>query len=281
MNPDHHCANFINIGNECVRADRNGLIPLVEGTRRHRHVSPLQSALHFDGCHPKPCHALRVELDAYFSGPSADNGRARNILDTLEPGQYFLTDAMQFVVVVVLRIKGYLDDGNVINCNRLDHPTAHAGRHLIDVHIDFVVQAHHGLDHVLPNIEAHSDNGHIAPGHGVDILDPVDLPQEPLKGCGDQFFDFFRTGAGKLDKNISQGDYNLRVFLSRGDDDGRSTKAQGEDQKNDGHLRVEKFFNDSGDHPDFFGLCRIIHRALSRVPASRCRQDPKVFPLCR
>ena len=117
------------------------------------------------------------------------------------------------MVVITAGIERQVDDGNVIDLDRFDHPVPDNRRDDVLIHGDLVVDFYQGIFTVLAHIKPNRHDSHILPRHGVDVFHTVDLPQKPFQGGGHELFNFTGTGSGGADINISQGYDDLRVFF--------------------------------------------------------------------
>ena len=85
---------------------------------------------------------------------------------------------------------------------------------------------------------------------GIDILDPFDLPEELFHGLGDPLLHFFGRGPGIGDKDIDHGNDDLRLFLARGDNDGKEPEQKRGNHDERRQLRLDKCVGNLAGNPD-------------------------------
>jgi hypothetical protein len=117
------------------------------------------------------------------------------------------------MVVVAVREKGQVDDGDIVDFDGLDHPSPDDGGRLVLVHGDAVVDLQNGILTLLADIKPNGDDGHVLAGHGVDVLHAVDLPEQAFQRSGHQLFDLFGTGPRRTDIDVGQGHHDLRILF--------------------------------------------------------------------
>ena len=87
---------------------------------------------------------------------------------------------------------------------------------------------------MLAHEKPHRHHRFARPGHGVDILHPVHLHQQPFQPAGHLLFHLLRAGTRHADEHIGQGNHDLRVLLARREDQRCGTRGQHDDDEKDG-----------------------------------------------
>ncbi len=148
------------------------------------------------------------------------------------------------------------------------------------MHGNLVVEFDQGRLPILPHIEPDRNNRPALMGHGVDILNPFDLPQETLQGGCHKLFHLLGSSAGGLDINVGQGDDNLGVLLPGRDHNGCDSQANGNNQENNRRPAIEKRSDNAGNQATG-GVNVIPHfpvPLLSIFPRRRARTILPLYP---
>jgi hypothetical protein len=117
-------------------------------------------------------------------------------------------------------------DGHVVHVFRLDEKRSGSRREKILVGHELVVQIDEARFHRLADVEADDDQCTAGPRDGVDVLYALDLGDLPLERLGQLLFDDFGRCTGKRQPDIGHGDDDLRLFFTRGDQNGEQAEQQ-------------------------------------------------------
>ena len=197
----------------------------------HRHVVPGQALwLHFDPDH--------------FLAP-ADNkalARIRGLVQILERIQ---SNLAQHGIVDFVRPEREGDSGYIIHPLRLDHGLGDSGRHQVPVGSQSIMDLDDRRLHLLPDVKLHRDHGFATMRDGVHVIDPGYLAHEAFQRPRHQTGDLLGRNPRIRHKNVDHGYGDLRILLSRGDDQTQDTNGQcGKKQQ-----RRERRMNKALGHP--------------------------------
>jgi len=104
------------------------------------HISTLEGIANLKQRNMITVHLPGLEFNADFPLPATGYPGPGNILKLRKTRQDFFAYSSQFMIIVMLRVKRQVDNRNIINLNRFDHPSAYNGRHLINMHINLIMQ---------------------------------------------------------------------------------------------------------------------------------------------
>ncbi len=194
-------------------------------------------------------HAVGVEIDVGDARAAADGVGPRDVPDRREAEDQLIGDASEDVVVGGGTGEREVDDGHVVDLDRLDDPALHARRDDVEVLVDALVQLDEAAFAVFADVEADGDDGLVRAGHRVDVLDAVDLVEDLLQRGGDELLDLFGAVAGEVDVHIGQRDDDLRVFLAGGQQQRAEPDQQRDQDQHDRKVRVQKDPDDRVGQP--------------------------------
>ncbi len=123
---------------------------------------------------------LGQDLDADLFGAAADNEALASLRHFLQALQHVEGDLTQHCVVQFLGPQRQRHHRHVVDALRLDQRLRYAGRNLVHVGHQLVVELDQRGLHLLADFELHRDHALAALRGGVDVLDPRDLAHHPL-----------------------------------------------------------------------------------------------------
>ena len=181
------------------------------------------------------------------------------------------------MIVVVVGKDRQVDDGHVVNLDGFDHPSADDGRRGVLEHGQAIMNFQDRVFAFFSDKKPNRYDGHVLTGHGVDIFDAVDLPQQTFQGGRHQLFDLVGSGSRCTDVNVGQRHHDLGILFPRGDQYGGHTQAKRKDDQDDGQLRGEEAMNQRGDE-SLGSRCLINHAGpppSRRFPSRPARRGPR------
>ena len=178
-------------------------------------VGPAQDFLNLHRRHLPGGQLFGIQKDADLPPPPADHFGPGRILDGLQRHLDLFGHAPERVVVRFLAPQRDIQHRHVIDLDRFDDPAGHSRRDQIDIHRDFVVELDEALLPVLADVEANRHDGLSGPRQRVNVLDTVDLIEQPFEPVGDLLFDDLGDGAGHLDVDVGERHDDLWFFLAR------------------------------------------------------------------
>jgi len=251
MHADHQAADFVGVVQEGAGLDGDFAVDLGEGTGRGLGVGHFERAGDFHGGEPVSGEAFAVELDADDPFLAAVDGDSGAVGDPLELVGDDLGDAEQLVGAVSAAVQGDVHDRDIVDLDGLDDPAGDAGRGLINVLENLVVDLDQAVLAVLADEKAHGDDGQARAGHGVDVFHAVNLIEHFFEAGGDQLLDLGGGAAGHHDHDVGQRYDDLGVFLARGDQEGGDADRQADENQKDGQVALQEGLEDAGGDGTF------------------------------
>jgi len=251
---DDQLGHVVAAADERAGRDLHGSVAPIKGAGGQRGVCGLEGLPDFEGAQAVPAQPLGIELDAHLAGPAAEDFGPAQVGNLRQPGQDFLADPPELRVAVARRVQCESDNRDIVDLDGLDDPAADPGRDEVDVRVDLVVELDEGALAVLADEEPDGHDGVIAARDGIDVLDPVDLPEELLERGRNQLLDFGRTRARELHENVRHGHGDLRILFPRRGDQCERAQAERDDGQQDREVRLQEAFDDPIDDSVFAGL---------------------------
>ena len=230
---DDHFAYVSGIGEKCTGFDRDRFVAFDDRARRYLAIRHLDGPGHVErrGLPRREC--IRIEFDPDLARLSAANGYAIRRRDRLQFLFDLFAEAAQIVRVELLRVfapqRGD-DDGHVIDFVRFHHPGFNRRGYLIGVRKNLVVDLEQRLFPILTDVIAHGDDAAAVAGRRVDVFNTVDLVQQLFQRHRHLTLHLLRAQSGGAHDHIRDRDDNLRLFLARGEPQGRRATGQREQQ---------------------------------------------------
>ena len=183
---------------------------------------------------------------------------------------HFFGKTAQFVIAVEFRAVGPQrgdQDGNVIDFDGLHNPAADAGRNLIGIRVDLVVQFDERIFAILAHVEPNRDDAVAGPGHRVHVLDPVDLVQQLFQATRDLLLDFLGGQPRRADEHVRHRHDDLRFFLAGRQQQCHQAEQQRNDHQQNGDVAPQKDFHDPRQQRCLF-TCRGFEVLCCHHPGS-------------
>ena len=236
----HHPADLLRAAEEGTHLDPD--LPVVAHGRARGLADGggLQGARELRPADPGRAHAVGVRLHAHDPRLAADElgparlGHLRELLGQLG------RERSQAVARPALAPQGEGQEGHVVDRVQLDdrgqdvprQDPAHRRLPLVDLDEARLVR--------LVDLEADGDHPQPGAGHGVDVLDAGDAPQDPLHGGDDPALDLGRLGARPRHHDVHHRHADLRLLLAGSGEEGERPEAEGGRDDERGELAVEE-----------------------------------------
>ena len=232
-NPDHQPRHLFGAAQEGAAAHQDFSVILLKTPRRQLQVGPGQGPLNVKGGQTPGGEGLGLKIDPQLPRPAADDRGHRGVFHRLQPIDHLFRHPPQLVVGDLIRVKAEIDDGDVIDLHRLDHPARHPRRDQIGLGADFVVQLDQGTNAVFADVKTGGDHRQIGAGHGIDVLNPVHLPEQLLQPGGDLFLHLLGARSRHVHIDVGHGDDDLRLLLPGGQHQGGNAGDHREQDEDD------------------------------------------------
>ncbi len=258
VDADHQIGDLGGGLEEGTAAHQQFFVELLKTAGRQFQIGPGQGAPDFEQIETAPGQGQGIDLHPQLPGTAADDGRRRGLFHRLQAIDHLLGDPAQLVIGRAWRIEGEVDDRHVVHLHRLDHPAGDPRRNDVGVGGDLVVQLDQRLNAVLTDVKTHGDDGEIGSRHGIDVLDPVHLPEQFLQARGDLIFHLLGAGPGQVHVDVGQGDDDLRLLFAGSQEQGGGAGEDRQQDEDHRQVAVEEAVDDAGRQGVLFGAHPLL-----------------------
>ena len=193
---------------------------------------------------------LGKDVDRHLLATTADDEALRGIGNLLDVLEQIERNESQRRIRHVLRPQREGHQRHIVDALRLDQRLADAGRDLVHVGRQLVVELDQRRPHLLADDELDGDDRLVAHGGGVDVIHPLDLHHDLLQRHGHLVDHLLGAGAGILDEDIDHRYRDLRVFLPRRGDQPHDTQQEKADQQQRRQRRVDELLRQPPGNAD-------------------------------
>ena len=186
---------------------------------------------HLSGADAVTGQTFRQNLDPQLFGTAADDVALRRVGHFLEALHDVKRHHAQGRVIDVVRPHGQRHHRHIVNAFRLDQRLRYTWGNFVHVGHQLVIQLDQRGFHGLADLELHRNHAAAVARHGIDVFDAGDFAHQAFQRINGQTGYLVRRSAGIAEEHVHHGYGNLRVFLTRGeqqphDADGKAGQQQ-------------------------------------------------------
>ena len=148
-------------------------------------------------------------------------------------------------VIIAAAVERQRQDGHVVDALRLDQRSAHAHRNTVKIGVQLVRQLHQAALRIFAYLEAHDYQALTVARGGVDVFHAWHFPEQLFHWPGGPLLHFLGGGTGHGDHHIHHWHLDLRLFLTRQQDDGRASQQHRCDDDQRREFRIDECCRDA------------------------------------